>query len=333
MIHVDLPWNPMRLHQRVGRLNRYGQKHCVEVINLRNPDTVESRIWNLLNEKIERIMQSVSGAMDEPENLMELILGLTDNSIYNALFAKASTETNPDSLAAWFDQKTKTFGGESIIQKVQDLIGRSEKFDYQDLEDVPKLDLPDLKPFFTGMLSHHQRRAMFDDNGGLHFKTPKEWTSGFGTKRSYENIYFDRNTKLAEGKADIMGFGHPMFMKAITEADSLSGTYSFHNGDKDLILFKIQDQITGTSASVKTYMLGIHVLNSNLCEIVKDEELVIFLNQQIKQTQDICSDRNADNLFESLNNASIYLHEKISDLGLPFKMPIIQPISAFYKQI
>ena len=42
MIHIDLPWNPMRLHQRVGRLNRYGQTKQVEVITLRNPDTVSS---------------------------------------------------------------------------------------------------------------------------------------------------------------------------------------------------------------------------------------------------------------------------------------------------
>ena len=44
LIHVDLPWNPMRLHQRVGRLNRYGQKHRVYVTNFRNPHTVEARI-------------------------------------------------------------------------------------------------------------------------------------------------------------------------------------------------------------------------------------------------------------------------------------------------
>lgn len=44
LFHVDLPWNPMRLHQRVGRLNRYGQKQRVEVRSFRNPDTVETRI-------------------------------------------------------------------------------------------------------------------------------------------------------------------------------------------------------------------------------------------------------------------------------------------------
>ena len=75
LIHVDLPWNPMRLHQRVGRLNRYGQKHSVEVVTLRNPDTVEARIWDRLNEKIERIMQALSQAMDEPEDLMATSVG------------------------------------------------------------------------------------------------------------------------------------------------------------------------------------------------------------------------------------------------------------------
>ncbi len=86
MIHVDLPWNPMRLHQRVGRLNRYGQKQQVEVINIRNPDTVESRIWDLLNTKIGNVMRSLGAAMEEPEDLQQLILGMTDKGFFNELF-------------------------------------------------------------------------------------------------------------------------------------------------------------------------------------------------------------------------------------------------------
>ena len=73
LIHVDLPWNPMRLHQRVGRLNRYGQKKQVEVITLRNPETVESHIWTKLNNKIDNIMQALGAVMDEPEDLMQLV--------------------------------------------------------------------------------------------------------------------------------------------------------------------------------------------------------------------------------------------------------------------
>ena len=43
------------LHQRVGRLSRYGQTDPVDVVTVRNPDTVESRIWDLLDEKLVRI--------------------------------------------------------------------------------------------------------------------------------------------------------------------------------------------------------------------------------------------------------------------------------------
>ena len=64
LIHVDLPWNPMRLHQRVGRLNRYGQKEQVQVVTLRNPDTVEALIWDKLNAKIESIKMAFDEVMD-----------------------------------------------------------------------------------------------------------------------------------------------------------------------------------------------------------------------------------------------------------------------------
>ncbi|WP_317110691.1 C-terminal helicase domain-containing protein [Chroococcidiopsis sp. SAG 2025] len=82
LIHVDLPWNPMRLHQRVGRLNRYGQKQQVEVITLRNPQTVETLIWDKLNRKINNIMQSLQQVMDEPEDLLQLVLVITSPNLF-----------------------------------------------------------------------------------------------------------------------------------------------------------------------------------------------------------------------------------------------------------
>lgn len=343
MIHVDLPWNPMRLHQRVGRLNRYGQQKQVDVILLRNPDTVESHIWNLLNEKIERIMHSVGGAMDEPENLMELILGLSDNALYNALFAKASTETNMDSLDEWFDHKTKTFGGESIIQKVTDLVGRAEKFNYQDLDEVPKLDLPDLKPFFSGMLAQNQRRAMKNDekdevgnkeHEGISFHTPKEWLGQFGTKRFYENIYFCRDPKDKPTNADIMGFGHPMFAKAIEQAITFDGTFTNVDGiDANYIIFKVQDQLTGTAASIKTSIIGVKIEPFDNCHVLKDEELVHFLNAHIKQNSAaVNKNLNYDIKLELIDSASTYLESNVHQIGLPFKLPTIQLLSAFFKQ-
>ncbi|MEZ9895611.1 DEAD/DEAH box helicase [Vibrio lentus] len=332
MIHVDLPWNPMRLHQRVGRLNRYGQQMPVEVITLRNPDTVESRIWDLLNSKIDLIMRSVVGAMDEPENLMELILGMADSSLFNELFAEAVIRDNPDSLASWFDHKTKTFGGESIVQKVQDLTGRAERFDYQDLEDVPRLDLADMKPFFTQMLAMNQRRYKFDELGGMSFITPVSWLGEFRTKRSYDQIYFDRKAKQIDSQADIMGFGHPMLSKAIAQGEQISGSFTYvENLANDLIIFKVQDQITGTDASVKSSIVGITVDAEMHCYILKDEELIHLLNDIVKSSALEGVGKEHSEMLSTLEVAKGFLSEHVSRLGLPYKLPALEPLTAFYK--
>ncbi|MEE3878338.1 DEAD/DEAH box helicase [Vibrio sp. YYF0003] len=332
MIHVDLPWNPMRLHQRVGRLNRYGQQMPVEVITLRNPDTVESRIWDLLNSKIDLIMRSVVGAMDEPENLMELILGMADSSLFNELFAEALMRDKSDSLSSWFDCKTKTFGGESIVQKVQDLTGRAERFDYQDLDDVPRLDLADLKPFFTQMLALNQRRYKFDESGGMSFLTPVSWLGEFRTKRAYERIYFDRKAKQVDSQADIMGFGHPMLSKAINQGEQITGSFAYvENISSDLVVFKVQDQITGTDASVKSSIVGIAVDLDMHCNVVKDEELIHLLNEMIKNNTLADVLREPDDLLSILEVAMGFLSEQVLSLGLPYKLPTFEPLTAFYK--
>ncbi|MES9897177.1 MAG: helicase-related protein, partial [Candidatus Thiodiazotropha endolucinida] len=147
LIHVDLPWNPMRLHQRVGRLNRYGQKKPVEVITLRNPATVEARIWELLNAKLERIMSALSSAMDEPEDLLQLVLGMSSSSIFTELFSEGQF-VKKGRLDDWFDKKSTTFGGQSAIETVKGLVGNATRFDLSGLKDVPNVDLPHLRAFF-----------------------------------------------------------------------------------------------------------------------------------------------------------------------------------------
>ena len=87
LVHVDLPWNPMRLHQRVGRLSRYGQTDPVDVVTVRNPDTVESRIWDLLDEKLARINLAFQGAMDNPEDIRQLVIGMASPGMFTKVFA------------------------------------------------------------------------------------------------------------------------------------------------------------------------------------------------------------------------------------------------------
>ncbi|MGP4061731.1 DEAD/DEAH box helicase [Halobacillus sp. H74] len=71
MINYDLPWNPMRLEQRIGRIHRFGQEHDVKIFNFAIKDTIEDHIMKMLYEKIEMFKNAV-GDLD---HILEQIPG------------------------------------------------------------------------------------------------------------------------------------------------------------------------------------------------------------------------------------------------------------------
>lgn len=65
LINYDLPWNPQRVEQRIGRVHRYGQKHDVVVVNFINKgNRADERVFELLSEKFQ-LFEGVFGASDE----------------------------------------------------------------------------------------------------------------------------------------------------------------------------------------------------------------------------------------------------------------------------
>ena len=62
MVNYDLPWNPMRIEQRIGRLHRLGQQHPVRIYNFVQAGTLQEHLLQILQEKL---------------NLFELVVGET----------------------------------------------------------------------------------------------------------------------------------------------------------------------------------------------------------------------------------------------------------------
>ena len=74
IINYDMPWNPQRIEQRIGRCHRYGQKHDVVVINFLNKaNAADVRVYQLLEEKF-KLFDNVFGASDD-------VLGNIDNGL------------------------------------------------------------------------------------------------------------------------------------------------------------------------------------------------------------------------------------------------------------
>jgi superfamily II DNA or RNA helicase len=82
MINFDLPWNPMRIEQRIGRIHRIGQEREVFILNLCARGTVEERLLRLLHEKINMFelvvgdMNGILGNLSEEREFSEVILEL-----------------------------------------------------------------------------------------------------------------------------------------------------------------------------------------------------------------------------------------------------------------
>ncbi|MBO6552189.1 MAG: DEAD/DEAH box helicase [Roseitalea sp.] len=278
LVHVDMPWNPMRLHQRVGRLSRYGQKRPVSVYILRNPDTVEARIWDLLNEKLERIQLALSSVMEEQEDISQLVIGMAGNSVFNELFAGAQGLSN-ERLDAWFDQATATLGGRDIVETVRDLLGNVARFDFQQVgKDLPKVDLPDLEKFFTQAVSRHGRRVFRRDNG-LEIKTPDEWKArSYAIRDKYEGLVFDRSLRGTNVASRVLGVGHILFDIALDEARGLPECIAALDGlPAPLLIVSVEDEVTGTGASVHRMVFG--VMERDGSDIaLRDWELLQLLN-------------------------------------------------------
>ena len=63
LVNFDLPWNPMMIEQRIGRLHRLGQQEDVAIFNFSMHNTIEAHVLNLLSRKI-RMFELVVGELD-----------------------------------------------------------------------------------------------------------------------------------------------------------------------------------------------------------------------------------------------------------------------------
>lgn len=90
MINFDLPWNPMRVEQRIGRVHRLGQKHDVQIYNLSTKGTIEEHILRLLHEKIN-MFEMVIGQLDVILERFEKGSSL-EKSLYKIMLESSSND-------------------------------------------------------------------------------------------------------------------------------------------------------------------------------------------------------------------------------------------------
>lgn len=102
VVNYDLPWNPQRIEQRIGRCHRYGQKHDVVVVNFLNrKNEADKRVYELLDQKF-KLFEGVFGTSDEVLGAIESGVDIEKRiaDIYQRCRTSAEIESSFDLLQA-----------------------------------------------------------------------------------------------------------------------------------------------------------------------------------------------------------------------------------------
>ena len=332
LIHVDLPWNPMRLHQRVGRLSRYGQTERVDVVTVRNPDTVESRIWDLLDEKLARINLAFQGAMDDPEDIRQLVIGMASPpGMFTNVFANAAPSLSGQSLREWFDTGTATFGGEDAVETVRSLVGHVARFDFGTVADqIPQVDLPDLVPFFKAVLAVRGRRPDQTADHHLSFRPPNEWGDDFTISAvDRYDLLFAREPRPKDGE-DVAGIGLRVVDRAVLDAVNLPATFGAIMGlDASIFVFAVRDRITGADSPIRTVIVGVQAGTDGAWTLLHDWELIKHLNSLADKPRSpvLADGHSAHDVADLMAAARQYVESQINALDHPFALPAIESLA------
>ena len=116
MVNYDVPWNPARLEQRMGRIHRYGQKHDVRIINLVAGDTREGRVLRVLLDKLDAIRRQmdsdkvfdVIGRLFENVSLREYMVGVLTGE--RDLAGRIDDALTEDRVRAIDDRERRVYG-------------------------------------------------------------------------------------------------------------------------------------------------------------------------------------------------------------------------------
>ena len=176
IVNYDIPWNPMRLEQRIGRVDRIGQPHLVRALNFVLEDTVEFRVREVLEEKLAIILAEFG--VDKTSDVL-------DSAEASELFDELYIESllNPDNL------ETRI---ESVVSQVVNQAQSAKEVAaiYQDDESLA----PDIaQQLMAHPISHWVERmtlAYLRGNGGSAELQGQRWQLTWPTGETLQNIVF-----------------------------------------------------------------------------------------------------------------------------------------------
>lgn len=208
VINYDLPWNPQRIEQRIGRCHRYGQKHDVVVVNfVDRSNEADARVYELLEQKFQ-LFDGVFGASDE-------VLGTIGSGVdFERRIADIYQNCrNPSEIKASFEQLQLDLSGEisEAMVKTRQILLENFDEEVQDKLRVRAEDSRNARSRFERMLMDLSRAELGDcasfDDDGFNLRRAPQGIEGSGI----EGVELGRyELPRRSGDAHLYRINHPL---------------------------------------------------------------------------------------------------------------------------
>lgn len=223
MINYDIPWNPNRLEQRMGRIHRYGQQKEVFVFNLVAEDTREGKVLNKLFQKLEEIKQAMGN--DKVFDVLSEVL--TDTNLSQLLMEAAANARNIDDILKEIDIKVD----DDYIKRVKENLGESlatRYIDYTRMKEMAQQAreyrlIPEYtESFFKKAFIRAEGKIKDSKTGFLSIESVPfqlrkiaehdSFKKSYGELlKKYPKVTFDKDSAFKNPDAEFVSFGHPLF--------------------------------------------------------------------------------------------------------------------------
>ena len=211
MVNYELPWNPNRIDQRIGRLHRYGQKRDVKVHNLFVKNTREGEIFVRLLAKIRVIEEQLGGRLSE---ITGILLGGVDleSLLMDALSQNVEIEVTWQDVEKAVEERRETY---ERVEKT--MLMDLRKFDLEStlkvIQRSEKLAAgeKDIEAFVRAFLDHFGGKIERTRRSEVYRLAPPQEVLTDGVERRYDSVTFSKEVAKELGEdVQFVAFGHPL---------------------------------------------------------------------------------------------------------------------------
>lgn len=178
VINYDIPWNPMRLEQRIGRVDRIGQAKIVRAINFIFQNSIENRVREVLDQKLS-IIYSEFG-IDKTSDILDSAEGgkLYDELYINAIRNPEAVETKVEEIVAKLQEQIQE------ARLTSSILGKTEGIQPGEAQKLMRHPLPQ----WVERMTINYLKA----NGGQVEKKQKTWELKWSDGQLMKNVVFSR---------------------------------------------------------------------------------------------------------------------------------------------